>query len=100
MRQNGCIAKPREVYAIRDAAGNRFLVYHAYPYNASETEKKVDGETLAPGAKGKHRHAYVEPYHIDYNEWNGAGWGVFHIGAKDNTHPAPSSTGISYKIED
>ena len=90
---------PGHASFFRDAAGNRFLVYHAYPYNASETEKKVDGETLAPGAKGKHRHAYVEPYRIDYGEWNGTGWGVFHIGAKDNAHPAPSSTDISYKIE-
>ena len=78
----------------------RFLVFHAYPYNASKTAKAVDGERLAPGAKGKRRHAYVEPYRIDYGEWNGTAWGVFHIGVKDNTHPAPSSTKISYTIEE
>ena len=90
---------PGHASFFRDDAGKRFLVYHAYPYNASEAEKKTDGEMLAPGAKGKRRHAYVEPYRIDYGEWNGTGWGVFHIGAKDNTHPAPPETAISYTLE-
>ena len=91
---------PGHASFFRDDAGKRFLVYHAYPYNASKAAKEVDGERLAPGAKGKRRHAYVEPYRIDYGEWNGTGWGVFHIGAKDNTHPAPSSTKISYTTEE
>ena len=59
----------------------------------------MDGERLAPGAKGKRRHAYVEPYRIDYGEWNGTGWGVFHIGVNDNTHPAASDTQISYTVK-
>ena len=91
---------PGHASFFRDDAGKRFLVYHAYPYNASKAAKEVDGERLAPGAKGKRRHAYVEPYRIDYGEWNGTAWGVFHIGVKDNTHPAPSSTKISYTIEE
>ena len=90
---------PGHASFFRDAAGKRFLVYHAYPYNSAKAEKVVDGETLAAGQKGKRRHAYVEPYRIDYGEWNGTGWGVFHVGAKDNTHPAPSSTKISYTLE-
>ena len=90
---------PGHASFFRDDAGKRFLVYHAYPYNSSKTEKDVCGERLAPGAKGKRRHAYVEPYRIDYGEWNGTGWGVFHIGAKDNTHPAASDAKISYTIE-
>ena len=90
---------PGHASFFRDDAGKRFLVYHAYPYNSSQDAKDVDGERLAPGAKGKRRHAYVEPYRIDYDEWNGTGWGVFHIGAKDNTHPAPSSTKISCSID-
>ena len=61
--------------------------------------KEVDGERLAPGAKGKRRHAYMEPYRIDYDEWNGTGWGVFHVGVKDNTHPVNSDTPISYTIK-
>ena len=81
---------------FRDDAGKRLLVYHAFPYNASKAEKVVDGERLAPGAKGTRRHAYGEPYRIDYGEWNGTGWGVFHIGLKDNTPPAPSGTRITY----
>ena len=85
---------------FRDADGKRFLVYHAYPYNASKEGKKVGGETLAPGAKGKHRNAYVEPYRIDYGEWNGTGWGVLHIGAKDDARPAPPETAVSYALED
>lgn len=89
---------PGHASFFRDAAGKRFLVYHAYPYNSSKTEKTVDGELLAPGKKGKHRHAYVEPYFIDYGEWNGTGWGVFHIGVKNNTHPASSSTKITYTL--
>ena len=91
---------PGHASFFRDADGKRFLVYHAYPYNASSVEKKVDGETLAPKRKSKHRNAYVEPYRINYSEWNGAGWGVFHIGANDDTHPAPSATAISYSLED
>ena len=89
---------PGHASFFRDDAGKRFLVYHAYPYNASKAAKDVDGEYLAPGAKGKHRHAYVEPYRIDYGEWNGTGWGVFHVGVKGNTHPAASNTKISYTI--
>ena len=84
---------PGHASFFRDDAGKRFLVYHAYPYNSSKAEKVVDGERLAPGAKGRRRHAYVEPYRIDYGEWNGTGWGVFHIGLRDDTHPAPSGSG-------
>ena len=90
---------PGHASYFRDAAGKRFLVYHAYPYNSAKAAKTVDGETLAPGQKGKRRHAYVEPYRIDYGEWNGTGWGVFHIGVKDNAHPASSNTKISYTLE-
>ena len=90
---------PGHASFFRDDAGKRFLVYHAYPYNASKTKKVVSGETLAPGAKGKRRHAYVESYRIDYGEWNGTGWGVFHMGAKDNSHPAPSDTQITCTTE-
>ena len=90
---------PGHASFFRDAAGKRFLVYHAYPYNSTKAEKIVTGETLAPGQKGKRRHAYMEPYRIDYGEWNGTGWGVFHVGVKDNTHPAASDTKISYTLE-
>jgi len=89
---------PGHASFFRDDAGKRFLVYHAYPYNSSKAEKVVDGERLAPGAKGKRRHAYVEPYRIDYGEWNGTGWGVFHIGVRDDTHPAASGSKISYLV--
>ena len=89
---------PGHASFFHDDAGKRFLVYHAYPYNASKAAKEVDGERLAPGAKGKRRHAYVEPYRIDYGEWNGTGWGVFHIGVKDDTHPAASRSKISYSV--
>ena len=64
---------------FRDNDGKRLLVYHAYPYNSSDAEKNVDGETLAPKAKGKRRNAYVGPYSINYDEWNGVGWGVVHV---------------------
>ncbi|MBQ7194037.1 MAG: family 43 glycosylhydrolase [Bacteroidales bacterium] len=40
------------VFLFRDAAGSRFIVYHAYPY--------VNGE------KQEGRNAYIEPYSIDY----------------------------------
>ena len=91
---------PGHASFFRDVNGNGLLAYHAYPYNASKMEMEVDGETLAPGRKGKHRNAYVEPYRINYSEWNGSSWGVFHIGAKDDTHPAPSATAISYTLDD
>ena len=89
---------PGHASFFRDDAGARFLVYHAFPYNASKVGRVVDGERLAPGAKGRRRHAYVEPYRIDYGEWNGTGWGVFHIGLKDDTHPAASSSTLSYSV--
>lgn len=65
---------------FKDAAGQRFLVYHAYPYNPTDRETVVDGELLKPQTKGRHRHAYVEPYRIDHTAWNGVGWGVVTIG--------------------
>ena len=53
------------------------MVYHAYPYHASGSEKKVDGITLAPRQKAKFRNAYVAPYIIDYTKSNGTSTGVF-----------------------
>ncbi|MBO4447781.1 MAG: family 43 glycosylhydrolase [Bacteroidales bacterium] len=38
-------------FFLKDAAGNRFVCYHAYPF--------VDGK------KAKGRNAYIEPYYID-----------------------------------
>ena len=63
-----------------DAEGKRHMVFHAYPYNSTDTEKTVDGVTLAPRQKAKFRNAYVAPYRIDYSKDNGAGKGVFTTG--------------------
>ena len=63
-----------------DAGDKRFMVFHAYPYNSTDTEKTVDGVTLAPRQKSKSRNAYVAPYRIDYSKDNGAGKGVFTTG--------------------
>ena len=62
-----------------DEAGRRCMVYHAYPYNASNSEKKVDGVALAPRQKAKFRNAYVAPYVIDYTKSNGVSNGVFRV---------------------
>ena len=62
-----------------DEAGRRCMVYHAYPYNASSSEKKVDGVALAPRQKAKFRNAYVAPYVIDYTKSNGVSNGVFRV---------------------
>ena len=62
-----------------DAAGKRFMVYHAYPYNASGVGKVVDGASLAPHEKAKARNAYVAQYGIDYTKHNGFARGVFTV---------------------
>ena len=60
-----------------DAAGKRFMVYHAYPYNASDVRKDVDGVSLAPHEKAKARNAYFAQYGIDYTKPNGFAMVVF-----------------------
>ena len=81
---------------FRDAKGRGFICYHAYPYNSSKTEtREVWGAgALKPRQKGKARNAYVEPYLIDYSEWNGCGFGVVHMGVLDNGRPAPEGTPV------
>ncbi|MBQ2820378.1 MAG: family 43 glycosylhydrolase [Thermoguttaceae bacterium] len=63
-----------------DADGKRLMVFHAYPFNASELEKEVDGVMLAPRQKAKARNAYVLPWYLDYSLDNGASVGVFRAG--------------------
>ncbi len=67
---------------VWDKEGNGYFVYHAYPYEG--------------GTKGKARNSYIEPYYIDYSEYNGTSYGVIHIGANDNRKPAASSTKITF----
>ncbi len=70
---------------LRDAQGNGFLCYHAYPY--------VDG------TKASSRSAYIEPYYIDYTEWNGVSYGVIHCGVNDNGVPANTATKVTFATE-
>ncbi len=70
---------------LRDAEGNGFLCYHAYPY--------VDG------TKASARSAYLEPYYIDYSQWNGVSYGVIHCGVNDNRVPANTSTKVTFVSE-
>ncbi len=59
---------------ITDENGNGFLCYHSYSYVGG---KKSDG-----------RSAYIEPYYIDYTQWNGTSYGVLRMGANDNRQAA------------
>ncbi len=68
---------------VCDKDGRGFLVYHAYPY--------------ANGKKADSRNAYIEPYYIDYEQYNGVSYGVIRMGVNDNRITAPTSnTTISF----
>ncbi len=69
---------------ITDKEGNGFFCYHAYPY--------IDGE------KWTSRRAFIEPYYIDYTEWNGTSYGVVHLGIEDTGVPTISSTDITFAL--
>jgi len=70
-------------FFLKDDAGNRFFVYHAYYWDGS--------------SKGSRR-AYIEPYTIDYTKKSDtAPEGVVNFGAKGNKMTAPTSTPISFK---
>ena len=75
------------MFPFKDDAGNRFLCYHAYPFNGVE--------------KASSRNAYVEPYYIDYNDISPtAPQGRLHFGALDNGSTAPvSTTNFSYFLK-
>ncbi len=67
---------------VCDKDGHGFLVYHAYPYEN--------------GVKAKSRNSYIEPYYIDYTQYNGTSYGVIHMGANDNRTPASTATDIAF----
>ena len=68
---------------LTDMEGNGFLCYHSYTYVGG---KKSDG-----------RSAYIEPYYIDYTQWNGTSYGVLRLGAADNRMAAvPSMTKVEF----
>lgn len=67
---------------ITDKEGNGFLCYHAYAY--------------ANSTKASARDAYIEPYYIDYSEWNGVSYGVIHAGVNDNRVPANVNTAVTF----
>lgn len=69
-------------FFLKDDAGNRFMVYHAYDWNGS--------------AKGS-RHAYIEPYSIDYSKKTETSPdGVIVFGANGNKMTAPVNTPITF----
>ena len=71
---------------VTDANGNGFLCYHSYSYLAGE--------------KSSGRSAYIEPYYIDYTQWNGTSYGVLRMGANDNRQTAvPAMTKVEFANE-
>ena len=63
-------------FFLKDDAGNRFLCYHAYPFEN--------------GVKSKQRNAYIEPYYIDYSIMpDSAPQGVIKFGSLSNGRTAP-----------
>ncbi len=70
---------------MTDGNGNGFMCYHAYPYEN--------------GQKSSSRSAYIEPYYIDYTQWNGTSYGVIRMGATDNRTAAnPKTTTVEIEI--
>ena len=70
-------------FFLRDAAGGRFICYHAYP--------------VVNGKKSKSRNCYIEPYYIDYDAaCPSAPEGVLRIGVLGNGKTAPEGTGICF----
>ena len=67
---------------ITDKDGNGFLCYHAYAYTN--------------GTKASGRDAYIEPYYIDYTEWNGTSYGVIHAGLNNNRVPANVNSTVTF----
>ncbi|MBQ9134034.1 MAG: family 43 glycosylhydrolase [Clostridia bacterium] len=70
---------------ITDKDGNGYLCYHAYAYTG--------------GKKAAGRDAYIEPYYIDYTEWNGTSYGVIHMGLTDTRMPASTSSTVTFASE-
>ena len=71
------------VFFLKDAAGNGFICYHAYPYTN--------------GTKGSSRNAYIEPYTIDYDDKSEtAPQGVLKFGALGTGVTAPVGTQIKW----
>ena len=68
---------------LTDMAGNGFLCYHAYPYDAESG--KADG-----------RNSYIESYYIDYTKWNGHSYGVIIPGFDKDGSPADTSTTFDF----
>ena len=70
-------------FFLKDDAGNRFMCYHAYPYEN--------------GVKAKGRNAYIEPYTIDYSIVpDSAPQGLIRFGANKNTITAPVGTPVTF----
>lgn len=70
-------------FFLKDDAGNRFMCYHAYPYEN--------------GSKAKGRNAYIEPYTIDYSIVpETAPQGLIRFGVNMNTVTAPVGSPISF----
>lgn len=71
-------------FFLKDAAGNGFMCYHAFPF--------VDG------AKIKVRNAYIEPYRIDYEtKSKTAPQGVLRLGSFGDGQTAAVSTKVSFQ---
>lgn len=70
-------------FFLKDDAGNRFMCYHAYPYEN--------------GVKASGRNAYIEPYTIDYSIIpDSAPQGLIRFGANRNTVTAPVGTPVTF----
>ena len=71
------------VFFLKDAAGNGFICYHAYPF--------------VNGKKQDSRSAYIEPYTIDYdNKSETAPQGVLKFGLLGNDITAPVTSKITW----
>ena len=70
---------------ITDKDGNGYLCYHAYAYTG--------------GKKAAGRDAYIEPYYIDYTEWNGTSYGVIHMGLNGDGVAADTASTVMFATE-
>lgn len=70
---------------LTDTDGNGFFCYHAYAYENS--------------TKASSRDAYIEPYYIDYTEYNGTSYGVIKLGLDGNGVAADTSSTVTFATD-
>ena len=76
---------------LTDTDGNGFFCYHAYAYEYNDETGKIE--------KATSRDAYIEPYYIDYTEYNGVSYGVIKLGLNGDGVAADTSSTVTFATD-